>query len=80
MMFEPVFKPSLFRVKADQDASWPAMPGDHNLLVSGKSKVVGQIILHLCQRHGLGLTPLSPGANRPLGLWRRWRGSQLHSL
>ncbi len=46
MVFETVFKPSLLRLKPNEDAGWATMAGDHNLLTSGKAQVAGQVILH----------------------------------
>jgi hypothetical protein len=45
MMLEPILEPIVFGFKANQNAGWLAMPGDHDLLGGCQTQIVREIIL-----------------------------------
>jgi len=49
IMFEPIFKPVIFRFKADQNARRLAVTGDDQLFLLGQPEIPGQIIFDFRQ-------------------------------
>ena len=62
VMRQPIFEPVLFRREPNEDTGGTTVPGNDDLFFDREAQVLGQIILHLRQRHFprfLGLASLA---------------------
>lgn len=69
MMLQPIVKPVLLGLEADQDAGRLPVPRDEDLLGLGQAQESGQIVLDLSQRDLADRASRAAQASGPLRLW-----------